>query len=152
MITRYDPWVNLLRTTVAAFAAGVGGADAITVLPFDAALGIPDAFGRRLARNISALLIEESHVAACSRPGRRARYAVEMLTAELAEAAWAEFQRIEAAGGIAGRARRRFLAGPHRSDRGRAAPRIATRRQPITGVSEFPMAGEELPARQRCPR
>ena len=39
MMTKYDPWVNMLRTTVAAFAAGVGGADAVTVLPFDAALG-----------------------------------------------------------------------------------------------------------------
>ena len=71
MLTRYDPWVNLLRTTVAAFAAGVGGADAVTVLPFDTRLGIPDALGRRMARNTSSLLISESHVAAVDRPGRR---------------------------------------------------------------------------------
>ncbi len=57
MLTRYDPWVNLLRTTVAAFAAGVGGADAITVLPFDTRLGVPDNLGRRMARNTSSLLI-----------------------------------------------------------------------------------------------
>ena len=110
MMTRYDPWVNLLRTTVAAFAAGVGGADAVTVLPFDTRLGVPDALGRRMARNISSLLISESHVAAVHDPAAGA-HAVEMLTAELAEAGWAEFQRIEAAGGISGRARRRFTAG-----------------------------------------
>ena len=53
MMSKYDPWVNMLRTTVAAFAAGVGGADAVTVLPFDSPLGLPDAFGRRIARNTS---------------------------------------------------------------------------------------------------
>ena len=71
MMSKYDPWVNMLRTTVAAFAAGVGGADAVTVLPFDSPLGVPDAFGRRIARNTSHLLIDESHVAAGRRPGRR---------------------------------------------------------------------------------
>src|SRR6478609_1873465 len=41
MMSKYDPWVNMLRTTVAAFAAGVGGADSVTVLPFDSPLGRP---------------------------------------------------------------------------------------------------------------
>ncbi|MEV6787334.1 methylmalonyl-CoA mutase family protein, partial [Streptomyces sp. NPDC051098] len=63
MMTRRDPWVNMLRTTVASLAAGVGGADAVTVLPFDHALGLPDAFARRIARNTSTILVEESHVA-----------------------------------------------------------------------------------------
>jgi methylmalonyl-CoA mutase len=39
MMTRRDPWVNILRTTIATFAAGLGGADSVTVLPFTAALG-----------------------------------------------------------------------------------------------------------------
>ena len=67
MMSKYDPWVNMLRTTVAAFAAGVGGADAVTVLPFDSPLGVPDAFGRRIARNTSSLL----HLRVARRPGRR---------------------------------------------------------------------------------
>ncbi|EFL20712.1 methylmalonyl-CoA mutase, beta subunit, partial [Streptomyces himastatinicus ATCC 53653] len=50
MMTRRDPWVNMLRTTVASLAAGVGGADAVTVLPFDSAIGLPDDFARRIAR------------------------------------------------------------------------------------------------------
>ena len=89
MLTKYDPWVNLLRTTVAAFSAGVGGADAVTVLPFDSRLGVPDTLGRRMARNTSSLLISESHVAAVADPAGGS-HAVEILTAELAEAAWAE--------------------------------------------------------------
>lgn len=150
MLTRYDPWVNLLRTTVSAFAAGVGGAESITVLPFDAALGVPDAFGRRLARNISTLLVHESHVAKTVDPAGGA-HAVEMLTSEIADAAWAEFQRIEASGGISAAladgswsARADALATQRRR-------RIATRRQPITGVSEFPSGGEVLPDRAGTP-
>ena len=96
MMSKYDPWVNMLRTTVAAFAAGVGGADAVTVLPFDSALGRPDAFGRRIARNTSSLLIAESHVATVADPAGGA-YAVEKLTDDLARAAWDELGRIEEA-------------------------------------------------------
>ena len=147
MMTRYDPWVNLLRTTVAAFAAGVGGADAVTVLPFDSRLGVPDALGRRLARNTSSLLISESHVAAVTDPAGGS-HAVEMLTAELAESGWAEFQRIERAGGIQaaladGSLRDRWAATAAERTR-----RIATRRRPITGVSEFPNLREVLPGRR----
>jgi methylmalonyl-CoA mutase len=63
MMCRRDPWVNMLRTTVACFAAGVGGADAVTVMPFDTALGLPDSFARRIARNTQTLLMEEGHLA-----------------------------------------------------------------------------------------
>lgn len=147
MTTRYDPYTNLLRTTVAAFAAGVGGADAVTVLPFDTALGIPDALGRRMARNISHLLVGESHVTATADPAGGS-HAVERLTWDLAETAWAEFQQIEAAGGARaaledGAVTARWAAAA--SDRQRALDR---RKQPLTGVSEFPRASEVLPERR----
>ena len=76
MMSKYDPWVNMLRTTVAGFAAGVGGAEAVTVLSFDSTLGVPDAFGRRIARNTSSLLISESHLARVADPAGGS-YAVE---------------------------------------------------------------------------
>src|ERR1700710_305349 len=98
MMTKYDPWVNMLRTCIAAFSAGVGGADAVTVLPFDARLGLPDAFARRIARNTSALLVEESHVAKVADPAGGA-FAVEKHTDDLAVSGWAELGRIEQAGG-----------------------------------------------------
>lgn len=63
MMARRDPWVNMLRTTIACLAAGTGGADSVTVLPFDHALGLPDDFARRIARNTSTVLVEESHLA-----------------------------------------------------------------------------------------
>ena len=147
MMTRYDSYTNLLRTTVAAFAAGVGGAQAVTVLPFDSPLGIPDALGRRLARNISSLLIGESHVAAAADPAGGAP-AVETLTTELAEAGWAEFQRIEASGG-AWEAIRDGSAQLRWQDTARRRGDLVARRLlPITGISEYPIPGEVLPVRR----
>src|ERR671916_89162 len=99
MTTKRDPWVNMLRTTVACFAAGVGGADVVTVQPFDAALGLPDAFSRRIARNTQNLLVEEGHLARVLDPAGGSWY-VESLTESLAQAAWEWFTEIERAGGL----------------------------------------------------
>ncbi|WP_109510154.1 methylmalonyl-CoA mutase family protein [Nocardioides speluncae] len=150
MMSKYDPWVNMLRVTVAAFAAGVGGADAVTVLPFDSALGVPDAFGRRIARNTSSLLIAESHVAKVADPAGGS-YAVERLTDDLARAGWAEFGRIEAAGGIVAALADGSLAARISEVVSRRDTEIARRKRPLTGVSEFPNLGEALPARAATP-
>ncbi|HXH77083.1 methylmalonyl-CoA mutase family protein [Nocardioides sp.] len=146
-MSKYDPWVNILRGTVAAFAAGVGGAEAVTVIPFDEPLGLPDALGRRIARNTSSLLISESHVARVADPAGGS-YAVEKLTDDLAAAGWAAFQQIEAAGGLAadvGLAGRIAEVAAVRDDQ------VAHRTRPLTGVSEFPHLGESLPVRQPSP-
>ncbi len=150
MMSKYDPYVNMLRTTVAAFAAGVGGAESVTVLPFDSTLGLPDAFGRRIARNTSSLLLAESHLGKVTDPAGGS-YAVEKLTDDLARAGWEELGRIESAGGAAA-----ALADGSIVDRVEevVAARevaIAHRRQPITGVSEFPNLGETLPVRTPHP-
>ncbi len=137
MMTTYDPWVNLLRTTVAAFAAGVGGADAVTVLPFDGPLGRPDAFGRRIARNTGSLLIAESHVARVTDPAGGS-YAVEKLTDDLAVAAWELFGRLDEGADLAP------LVAAAAAERDR---QVATRVRPITGLSEFPNLSEVLPER-----
>jgi methylmalonyl-CoA mutase len=150
MTTRYDPWVNMLRGTIAAFAAGVGGAAAVTVWPFDAALGVPDEFGRRIARNVSALLIEESHVGAVADPAGGA-HAVEKLTQELALAAWAAFGELEAAGGAAAVLADGSLPARFETTAHLRAQRVATRRWPVTGVSEFPIADETLLVRRPWP-
>jgi methylmalonyl-CoA mutase len=146
-MSKYDPWVNMLRGTVAAFAAGAGGAEAITVIPFDEPLGLPDALGRRIARNTSSLLISESHVARVADPAGGA-YAVERLTDDLAIAGWAEFQRIEAAGGLAADD---GLAGRIAEVAAVRDEQVALRTRPLTGVSEFPSLGETLPERVVSP-
>ena len=148
MLSKYDPYVNMLRGTVAAFAAGVGGADAVTVLPFDAANGRPDAFGRRIARNVNHLLIDESHVAVVADPAGGA-YAVEQLTNDLALKGWSEFQQLEA----------EWQSGTDLAPfRGRIAEvvaareaQVARRKRPITGLSEFPHLAETLPEREPDP-
>ncbi|WP_174567884.1 methylmalonyl-CoA mutase family protein [Amycolatopsis orientalis] len=146
MLTQRDPWVNMLRTTVACFGAGVGGADAITVLPFDAAIGQPDAFSARIARNTHAVLLEESKLAGVIDPAGGSWY-VENLTDELAKAAWREFTAIEAAGGIEAELASGALAGRLAETWEKRSKRLATRRDPITGVSEFPNLTEKAVVR-----
>ena len=140
MMSRYDPYVNMLRTTVAGFAAGVGGADSVTVLPFDAPLGAPEVLGRRVARNTSALLMSESHVAKVADPAGGA-YAIEKLTDDLALAGWAELARIEDDGPDA-------LEERIAETVARREAEVARRKRPITGLTEFPNLAEVLPERQ----
>lgn len=153
MTTKYDPWVNLLRGTVAAFAAGVAGATSVTVQPFDAAIGLPDGFSRRIARNTSSLLVHEAHVARVTDPAGGS-YAVERLTDDLARCGWARFQELEAEGGVLASLAREHGGLLDRITVQAVEPRqrqIATRRRPITGVSEFPNLQERLPERRPLP-
>jgi methylmalonyl-CoA mutase len=147
MYSAYDPYVNMLRATVAAFAAGVGGAQAVTALPFDEPIGLPVPFSRRIARNISSLLISESHVATVADAGGGA-HLIEHLTDEVAQAAWTMFGELDADGGIVaavadGRLSERIDAVVAEREK-----LIATRARPLTGVSEFPNLAEERPERR----
>ncbi|MET9071430.1 methylmalonyl-CoA mutase family protein [Streptomyces sp. NPDC004232] len=150
MMSRRDPWVNMLRTTVATLAAGVGGADSVTVLPFDHALGLPDAFARRIARNTSTILIEESHLARVIDPAGGSWY-VERLTDELAHAAWEFFRSVERDGGQPAVLRSGRLRTDLAATWAERSKRLAKRREPITGVSEFPLLGEKPVEREPAP-
>jgi methylmalonyl-CoA mutase len=146
MLTRRDPWNNILRATLACFAAGVGGADAITVAPFDAAIGQPDQLARRVARNVHALLVDESHVAQVIDPAGGAWY-VEDFTEQLAARAWAWFQDIERVGGLRAALASGFIASELAASRTARRDALARRREAVTGVSEFPLVGETLLSR-----
>ena len=128
----------MLRTTIAVFAAGIGGADAITVLPFTAARGLPDAFARRIARNTS-LCCWRINLAKGRRPGCRLRRDRGSDASHCA-VAWAQLQEIEAGG--AGRAR----TGAHPEQGGGGARRrqaaVAKRRDALTGTSDYANLGE----------
>jgi methylmalonyl-CoA mutase len=137
MMTRRDPWVNLLRQTVAVFSAGVAGADAITVLPFTQALGLPDAFARRIARNTQTVLIEEANLARVADPAAGSG-AFETLTDELCHAAWALFQEIEREGGIIAALHSGSLKARIAATRASRDKAIARRKDQMTGTSEFP--------------
>ena len=144
MMTQRDPWVNMVRTTVAAFGAGVGGADTVQVLPFDAAIpgGFPDMsvdFGRRIARNTQLLLLEESNIGRVLDPAGGSWY-VEQLTETLAAQAWSHLKEVETRGGF--RQAIDHIAQQIAEVRVRRADDIAHRRTAITGVSEFPNLAE----------
>lgn len=114
MLTRRDPETNILRNTIASFAAAVGGADSLTVLPHTITHGLPDGFARRLARNTQLILSGESHLHVVSDPASGSG-GMEALTAGLCEKAWEEFRRIESEGGIlrslaAGHIQKRVMA------------------------------------------
>ncbi|HRD75562.1 MAG TPA: methylmalonyl-CoA mutase subunit beta, partial [Hyphomicrobiaceae bacterium] len=100
MMARRDPWVNMLRTTIACASAALGGADAITVLPFTAALGAADAFAHRIARNTHHVLMAESGLGRVGDPAAGS-FALDAMTGELSKAAWGLFQEIEREGGMA---------------------------------------------------
>ncbi|MFF8917598.1 methylmalonyl-CoA mutase small subunit [Streptomyces sp. NPDC015032] len=150
MMTRRDPWVNMLRTTLACLGAGVGGADSVTVLPFDHALGLPDAFARRIARNTSTILLEESHLARVIDPAGGSWY-VERLTAELAASAWAFFQEIERSGGQAAALRSGMIGERLAATWAARRKDLARRKEPVTGVSEFPQLAERPVEREAAP-
>lgn len=136
-LTKRDAHVNLLRGTIAAFSAGVGGADSITVQPFTAALGLADGFARRIARNTQLILLEEANLWRVADPAAGAG-GFEALTQALCEKGWQAFQQIEQAGGmlvaLTGGDLPRWLA----EQRAARVKAVATRREPITGTSEFP--------------
>ncbi len=142
MMSASDPWSNLLRVTVAVFSAAVGGADAVAALPFTQALGAPDAFARRLARDTQLVLQDESYLHVVDDPTAGAG-GFEALTEALAERGWDAFRKIEAAGGLpkaleAGR----FQAEVAEIAKGRAAA-VARAKEKITGSNEFPDIAEK---------
>lgn len=146
MMAQRDPWVNMLRTTLAAFGAGIGGADAVTVLPFDVALdggaaGVSKTFSSRIARNTQLLLLEESHLGRVLDPGSGSWY-IEQLTDELAEKAWQFTQKIEAEGGYSAALESGALADAIAAVKAARDSDIAHRRTPLTGVNEFPNLAE----------
>ncbi|OBK83844.1 methylmalonyl-CoA mutase small subunit [Mycolicibacter heraklionensis] len=144
MMTQRDPWVNMLRTTLAAFGAGVGGADTVLVWPFDTVIpggqpGTSTTFSRRIARNTQLLLLEESHLGQVLDPAGGSWF-VEDLTEQLAQQAWRQFQEIEALGGF--EAAREHIAERIAEVAAARAEDIAHRRTAITGVNEYPNLDE----------
>ncbi|MGD8453471.1 MAG: methylmalonyl-CoA mutase family protein [Phycisphaerae bacterium] len=148
VMTRRDPWVNMLRNTVCCFAGAIAGADAVNSQPFDAALGLPDRFSRRIARNTQIILQEEAHLHRAIDPAGGSWF-LENLTDELAVKAWELLQVIEVLGGM----KQAVLSGwiarhideaftPRRKN-------LAKRKDPITGVSEFPNLAEQPLAREQ---
>ena len=141
MMTQRDPHVNMLRATIAVFAAATGGADAISVLPFTAALGLPDAFARRNARNTQLVLRDEANLAKVAEAAAGAG-AVESLTEQFCGAAWTQFQEIEAAGGCPAALESGMIQSKVAAIRTKHQAAIASGKDALTGASIFPALDE----------
>jgi methylmalonyl-CoA mutase len=141
MLTRRDPYVNMLRATMATFAAGLAGANAITVLPHTLAIGLPDAFARRVARNTQLVLLEESNLAKVSDPAAGSG-GIESLTQVLCEAAWSLFQETEKAGGVFAALEQGVIQGKVAATRAAREANIGKLKDVQTGATAFPNLGE----------
>ncbi len=144
MLSAREPMTNALRATTGAAAAVLGGADVITVRPYDAATGARSKRAMRLARNTQVILRSESNLHHVIDSAGGSWY-LESRTDALIHKAWTEFQAIEAAGGIvadlrAGRLQR--VIGEAAMQRG---AQIRKRKRPLVGVSDFARLQEDSP-------
>ncbi len=146
MLTQRDPHINLLRNTTAVFAAGLGGADSITSVPFDSMIGLPDEFSRRVARNTALVLQQEAHLHRVIDPVGGSWF-LDQLTTQMADEIWAQFQEIESNGGMLSVLQSGWIACRINTVQESRARDIARRKVGITGVSEFPDINEERDVR-----
>lgn len=142
MLTKFDPWVNILRGTTAGFAAVLGGADTITIEPFDSVSGVSSQQARRIARNTQTVLSEESMLSKVIDPAGGSWY-VESLTRQLAQMAWSEFQDVEISGGVMSILKSGQITKKISSLNEVRAEKIATRVQASIGTTEFPNLTED---------
>jgi methylmalonyl-CoA mutase len=142
MMTTRDVHVNILRATLAVTAAGLGGANAITVLPFTLAMGLPDPFARRIARNLQLILLDESNLYRVADPAAGSG-GIEALTSQLANAAWGFFQEIDVTGGAAAALERSLIQQKVAATRAAREAAITRRKDAITGVSGYPNLFEQ---------
>ncbi|GHH97496.1 methylmalonyl-CoA mutase family protein [Neobacillus kokaensis] len=146
--TKYDPYVNMLRGTAEAFAAIVGGADSLHVSPFDEALGQPDEFSRRIARNTQIILEKEAHLAKVADPAGGSWY-VESLTDSLAKQAWQLFQQIEGHGGMYKALKNCFIQGQIKEVADQRFENIGRRKDKFVGTNMYPNLSEEKLAKHQ---
>jgi methylmalonyl-CoA mutase len=144
MLSTLDAWNNALRATAACFAAGVGGADLVTVRPMTDPEGLSDADARRLARNTQLIAQAESGLGAVNDPVGGA-WAVEAHAEDLARAAWGVFQEIERLGGLPDALNSGFVQAEVARTRAALQADVARRKQPLLGVTAFPDPAEGVP-------
>ncbi len=146
-LSRLDPWTNQLRATTQTLAAALGGADMITTMAYDEALGQPSGLGRRVARNTQNILAEESRLDQVVDPGGGS-YLIESLTESMAAEAWQVFQHIQSKGGVPSGLTEGWLHKDLQLSRKPQMDAIRTLAQPVTGVSSYPPIDHELPERE----
>ncbi|MDR1860555.1 MAG: methylmalonyl-CoA mutase family protein [Bacteroidales bacterium] len=146
----YDPYVNLLRTQTEAMSAALGGVSSITVLPFNAVYETPTEFSERIARNQQLLLKEESHFDKIVDPAAGSYY-IEELTALVADETWKLFLQIQEKGGFIAAAKEGFIQTLVKTSGDKRCNDVATRRENMLGVNQFPNFTEHYDVDKYCP-
>jgi methylmalonyl-CoA mutase len=140
-LTIYDPHVNMLRGTTEAMSAVLGGADSLSVLPFDYAYGHTTEFSDRIARNVQIILREEAYLDRVADPAGGSYY-VEFLTDSLGEKAWALFQEADSKGGYRKAFESGWIQGLVKESLTRKMDRVAAGQGRILGTNAFPLFNE----------
>jgi methylmalonyl-CoA mutase len=141
--TVYDPYVNMLRTQTEAMSAILGGADSLTVEPFDTVFRHPDEFSERIARNQQLILKEEAYFDKVADPAAGSYY-IENLTDLIAENAWKLFLEIEDKGGFLACLKTGFIQTKLSESGARRKSDLATRKTILLGTNQFPNTGERI--------
>ncbi|MFD0986738.1 methylmalonyl-CoA mutase family protein [Methyloligella solikamskensis] len=142
MMTRPDPYGNIVRATIACAGAAIGGANAMSVLPYTAAMGIPREHARRVARNTQLILTEESNLHQVADPAAGSG-ALEAFTDDLCRSAWVLFQEIEKAGGAYEALKARLVQKHVAETRAERDKNVAKRKEAMIGTSDFPDLDED---------
>ncbi len=139
--TIYDPYVNMLRDTTEAMSASLGGADSITVTPYDKTFEKPGEFAERIARNTQIILKEEAHFDRVADPAGGAYY-IEELTQSIADHAWKLFQKIENESGYINAFKKGMIQKKIQETANSRNMNLAMRKEVLVGVNLYPNAQE----------
>ncbi|MEG1762997.1 MAG: methylmalonyl-CoA mutase family protein, partial [Bacteroidales bacterium] len=141
--TLYDPFVNMLRTTTETMSSAIGGADSISVLPFDSTFQASDEFSDRIARNQQIILKEESFMDKIADPAAGSYY-IENLTESIAQYAWSNFKTIEEMNGFAKAYEAGFIQDQVQASANQRDMDMATRKIFVLGTNQYPNLNETV--------
>lgn len=141
-LTEQDPYNNVVRTTIEAMAAVFGGTQSLHTNSFDEAIALPTEFSARIARNTQLIIQEETHITNVIDPWAGS-YMMEKLTQDMADAAWAIIEEVEAMGGMtkavdSGWAKLKIEAAAAQKQ-----ARIDSGKDVIVGVNKYKLAKED---------
>ncbi|NJN25883.1 MAG: methylmalonyl-CoA mutase small subunit [Cyclobacteriaceae bacterium] len=141
--TVYDPYVNMLRNTTEAMSAVIGGCNALTIAPYDENFAIPSAQSKRISRNVSNMLKEESYFDRVVDPAAGSYY-IENITNEMVKKSWALFTEVEQEGGFLASFKAGKIQSRIKETRDKRLALAAQRREIFVGTNQYPNTKEQL--------
>ncbi len=142
-LTEQDPYNNIVRTTVEAMAAVFGGTQSLHTNSFDEAIALPTEFSARIARNTQLIIQEETHITSVVDPWAGS-YMMETLTQQMADAAWAIIEEVEALGGMTKAVDSGWAKLKIEASAAEKQARIDAGRDVIVGVNKYKLATHDM--------